>query len=60
LFKLTGTRVATKTQKVATGTAHKLNLNERAENSQRASGAARMARNAINDFANLNWFEKND
>jgi hypothetical protein len=46
---LHGTRIATKTQNVATGTAHKLNLNESAENSQRASGAARMARNALND-----------
>jgi hypothetical protein len=29
--------------------AHKLKLDESAENSQRASGAARMARNVIND-----------
>jgi hypothetical protein len=42
-----------KKQSVATGTALKLNLNESAENSQRASGAARMARNAINNTANL-------
>jgi hypothetical protein len=55
-----GTRIATKTQNVATGTAHKLNLNESAESSQRASGAARMARNAINDTANLKlvWNER--
>jgi hypothetical protein len=55
-----GTRIATKTQSVATGAAHKLNLNESAEKSQRASGAARMPRNAINDTANKNWFEKNE
>jgi hypothetical protein len=35
-----GTRVATKTQSVATGTAHKLDLNESAENSQRRWHAA--------------------
>jgi hypothetical protein len=36
-----------KTQSVATGTAHKLKLDESAENSQRASGAACMARNVV-------------
>jgi hypothetical protein len=47
-----GTRIATKTQHVATGTAHKLNLNESAENSQReiASGAARNAINGHCEF----------
>jgi hypothetical protein len=38
-----------KTQSVATGTAHKLKIDESAENSQGASSAACMARNVIND-----------
>jgi hypothetical protein len=48
-----GTRIRAKIQSVATGTAHKLNLDESAENSQRASGAACMARNVINDHCEL-------
>jgi hypothetical protein len=42
------------------GTAHKLKLDESAENSQRVSGTACMARNVINDTANLKlvWNEQ--
>jgi hypothetical protein len=45
LLNVHGTRHG-KTQSVATGTAHKLKLDESAETSQRVSGGACMARNA--------------
>jgi DNA-directed RNA polymerase subunit RPC12/RpoP len=44
-----GPRIYGKKQSVATGAAQKLKLDESTENSQRASGAACMARNVIND-----------
>jgi hypothetical protein len=54
-----GTRIATKTQSVATGTAHKLNLNGR-RRIRSTRVAPRVAHNAINDTANLKlvWKER--